>query len=53
MKIGEFASAADAPREETWIPSAPLYWLYESGHAALNPGRAFAAARQAILQEPG
>ena len=44
MAIGEFGGAAALPATDSFIPSTPMYWLYELGHAALNPSRVAADA---------
>ena len=37
MPIGEFDAAASFSGDHGFLASNPLYWLYEMGHAALNP----------------
>ena len=49
MAIGEFGGAPDTSSP---ISSNGLYWLYEAGHAALNPFRAFAGATQLYFKNP-
>ena len=44
MPIGEFGGAAALPGDGSPFFSAPMYWFYEMGHAALTPVRAFADA---------
>src|SRR5947209_13780853 len=44
MPIGEFGGAAALPGDGSPFFSAPMYWFYEMGHAALTPARAFADA---------
>ncbi len=39
MPIGEFDGAATLPADNG-VFSTPMYWLYEMGHAALDPSRA-------------
>jgi poly(3-hydroxybutyrate) depolymerase len=51
MPIGEFGGAAALPGDSPFL-SAPLYWLYEMGHAALTPSRAFADAGRLFLKNP-
>ena len=51
MPIGEFGGAAALPGDGSPFLSAPMYWLYEMGHAALTPARAFADAGPHLLQE--
>src|SRR5687768_1136295 len=60
MAIGEFGgAAAAAPGEVGPLPAAlgpmyaaPAYWLYEMGHASLNPARAFADATRLLFKNP-
>ena len=51
MPIGEFGGAAALPGDGSPFLSAPMYWFYEMGHAALTPARAFADAGAHLLQE--
>jgi poly(3-hydroxybutyrate) depolymerase len=51
MPIGEFGGAAALPGDHPFL-SAPLYWLYEMGHAALTPARAFADAGRIFYKNP-
>jgi len=51
MAIGEFGGAAAVP-DNGLLLSTPLYWLYETGHAALNPARAFADATRLFYKNP-
>jgi poly(3-hydroxybutyrate) depolymerase len=51
MAIGEFGGAAAMP-DHGLLLSTPLYWLYETGHAALNPARAFADATRLFFKNP-
>ena len=51
MPIGEFGGAAALPGDSPFL-SAPLYWLYEMGHAALTPARAFADAGRIFYKNP-
>jgi poly(3-hydroxybutyrate) depolymerase len=53
MAIGEFGGAASAGDHEGLVLSAPMYWLYEMSHAALNPARAFADATKAFYSSSG
>ena len=48
MAIGEFGGAPAVPAGA----STPIYWLYEMGHAALNPARAWADAVRLSLKNP-
>jgi len=51
MAIGEFGGAAAVP-DQGLLLSTPLYWLYEAGHAALNPARALADATRLVFKNP-
>ena len=51
MPIGEFGGAAALPGDSPFL-SAPIYWMYEMGHAALAPSRAFADAGRIFLNNP-
>jgi len=50
MAIGEFGGAPAVPGE--LLLSTPLYWLYETSQAALNPARAFADATRLAFKNP-
>ncbi len=50
MAIGEFGGAPAVPGGV--LLSTPLYWLYEMGHAALNPSRAWADATRLAFKNP-
>ncbi|MFA6267598.1 MAG: polyhydroxyalkanoate depolymerase [Pseudolabrys sp.] len=52
MPIGEFDGAASMPSESGGALSTPLYWLYEIGHAALDPSRAVADATKLFFRNP-
>jgi poly(3-hydroxybutyrate) depolymerase len=52
MAIGEFGGAATLPVEGGFHASTPMYWLYELGHAALNPSRMAADATQLLFRNP-
>src|SRR6201989_2570333 len=52
MPIGEFGGAAALPGDGSPFLSAPMYWFYEMGHAALTPARAFAAAGRIFYKTP-
>jgi poly(3-hydroxybutyrate) depolymerase len=52
MPIGEFDGAASLPRDSAGLLSTPMYWLYEMGHAALDPSRAFADATRLFFKNP-
>ena len=40
------------PARAAALLSTPMYWLYEMGHAALNPARAFADATRLFFKNP-
>jgi len=50
--IGEFDGAARLPGEAGALLATPMYWLYEMGHAALDPARAFADAARLFYRNP-
>src|SRR5437764_10945515 len=52
MPIGEFGGAAALPGDGSPFFSAPMYWFYELGHAALTPARAFADAGRMFYKNP-
>jgi poly(3-hydroxybutyrate) depolymerase len=52
MPIGEFDGAASLPRDSAGLLGTPMYWLYEMGHAALDPSRAFADATRLFFKNP-
>jgi poly(3-hydroxybutyrate) depolymerase len=52
MPIGEFDGAATLSGAEGALFASPLYWLYEMGHAALNPSRALADATKLFFKNP-
>ena len=52
MPIGEFGGAAALPGDGSPFLSAPMYWFYEMGHAALTPARAFADAGRIFFKNP-
>ncbi|MFG1421949.1 polyhydroxyalkanoate depolymerase [Roseixanthobacter liquoris] len=52
MAIGEFGGAARQPSVNGTSLSAPLYWMYEMTHAALNPSRALADASRMFFANP-
>ena len=49
MAIGEFGGAPDSGGP---VHSNGLYWLYEAGHAALQPARAFADVTRLYFKNP-
>jgi poly(3-hydroxybutyrate) depolymerase len=52
MPIGEFDGAATLPADNGILLSTSMYWLYEMGHAALNPSRAVADATRLFFKNP-
>ena len=52
MPIGEFGGAAALPGDGSPFLSAPMYWFYEMGQAALTPARAFADAGRIFYKNP-
>jgi len=50
--IGEFDGAARLPGDASALLATPLYWLYEMGHAALDPARAMADASRLFYRNP-
>jgi len=52
MPIGEFDGAATLSGESSALMATPMYWLYEMGHAALNPSRAIADATRLFFKNP-
>jgi len=52
MPIGEFDGAATLPGDSAGMLATPMYWLYEMGHAALDPSRAFADATRLFFKNP-
>jgi poly(3-hydroxybutyrate) depolymerase len=52
MPIGEFDGAATLPDDSSALLATPMYWLYEMGHAALDPSRAFADATRLFFKNP-
>ena len=52
MPIGEFDGAATLSGEHSPFMTTPMYWLYEMGHAALDPSRAFADATKLFFKNP-
>jgi poly(3-hydroxybutyrate) depolymerase len=52
MPIGEFDAAATLSGETSPLMTTPMYWLYEMGHAALDPSRAFADATRLFFKNP-
>ncbi|HEX4410343.1 MAG TPA: polyhydroxyalkanoate depolymerase [Xanthobacteraceae bacterium] len=52
MAIGEFGGAPSVPGDNGILLSTPLYWMYETSHAALNPARAWADATRLFFKNP-
>ena len=52
MAIGEFGGAPVAPGGGGVLLATPLYWLYETSLAALNPARAWADATRLFFKNP-
>lgn len=52
MAIGEFGGAAALSDGDGYFPATPMYWLYEMGHASLNPSRALADATKLFFNNP-
>ena len=52
MAIGEFGGAPKLPGAGGLLSAAPMYWLYEMNHAALNPSRAVADATRLFFKNP-
>ena len=52
MAIGEFGGAPAAPGGSGVLLSTPLYWLYETSLASLNPARAWADATRLLFKNP-
>ncbi|HEY6993212.1 MAG TPA: polyhydroxyalkanoate depolymerase [Xanthobacteraceae bacterium] len=52
MAIGEFGGAPAAAGDNAPTYAAPMYWLYETSQAFLNPSRAFADAARLFYKNP-
>jgi poly(3-hydroxybutyrate) depolymerase len=52
MAIGVFGEAPRLPDEGSPALSTGLYWLYEMGHASLNPARALADVTRLYMKNP-
>ncbi len=50
--IGEFGGAPPLSVSGGSLLATPMYWVYEMGHAALNPSRAFADAARLYFRSP-
>jgi poly(3-hydroxybutyrate) depolymerase len=50
--IGEFGRPPELPAEVSPAMTTPMYWIYEMGHAALNPVRAVSDATKILFQNP-
>ena len=51
MPIGEFGGAPPLVAEGSPALTTPMYWMYEMGHASLNPARAVTDATKILFQE--
>src|SRR5258708_12100634 len=52
MRIGEFGGLPPLVTEGSPALTTPMYWMYEMGHASLNPARAVADATKILFQNP-
>src|SRR5215475_90903 len=52
MPIGEFGGAPPLVAEGSPAFTTPMYWMYEMGHASLNPARAVTDATKILFQNP-
>ncbi|MGE3145959.1 MAG: polyhydroxyalkanoate depolymerase [Pseudorhodoplanes sp.] len=52
MAIGVFGEAPRLPESGSPALSTGLYWLYEMGHASLNPARALADVTRLYMRNP-
>ena len=52
MPIGEFGGAPPLVAEGSPALTTPMYWMYELGHASLNPARAVTDATKILFQNP-
>jgi poly(3-hydroxybutyrate) depolymerase len=52
MPIGEFGGAPPLVAEGSPALTTPMYWMYEMGHASLNPARAVTDATKILFQNP-
>jgi len=52
MPIGEFGGAPPLVAEGSPALTTPMYWIYEMGHASLNPVRAVTDATKILFQNP-
>ena len=52
VAIGEFGTAPEPIVQGASGLMTPMYWMYEMGHASLNPGRAVAEATRLLFQNP-
>src|SRR5262245_19509554 len=52
MPIGEFGGAPPLVAEGSPALTTPMYWMYEMGHASLNPARAVSDATKILFQNP-
>ncbi len=52
MPIGEFGGLPPLVAEGSPALTTPMYWMYEMGHASLNPARAVIDATKILFQNP-
>jgi len=52
MAIGEFGGAPTLPVQGGSAMMMPLYWMYETGQASLNPARAVFDATKILFENP-
>lgn len=52
MPIGEFGGAPPLVAEGSPVLTTPMYWMYETAQASLNPARAAADATKILFQNP-
>src|SRR5947199_23566 len=52
MPIGEFGGAPPLVAEGSPGLTTPMYWMYEMGHASLNPARVVTDATKILFQNP-
>src|ERR1700692_3183624 len=50
--MGEFGGAPPLVAEGSPALTTPMYWMYELGHASLNPARAVTDATKILFQNP-
>src|SRR5437868_14715887 len=52
MAIGEFGGLPPRVVEGSPALTTPMYWMYEMGHASINPARAVTDATKILFQNP-